>query len=263
MGRKQKGLLDEVFETALMLPWWGGLLMAGALWFAGDVLTGRSPSPSLAPLLRLIFNGAAVIAVAGAFVSAIKRNDRRRLLDQQRDIESIRSLSWQQFEWMVGEAYRRQGYAIEETGGGGADGGVDILLQRRRETVLVQCKRWKTKRVGVDKVRELYGVVTAEKANRGILVCCGHFTRDALAFAKGKPLTLVDGPALAALVASVQTRPSQKCAPTPIALAVNSPLCPKCGSDMILRTARRGQNVGNQFYGCSTFPNCRGIVSAT
>lgn len=39
----------------------------------------------------------------------------------------------------------------------------------------------------------------------------------------------------------------------------NKPLCPKCGSEMILRTAKRGQNQGKQFWGCSQFPRCRGV----
>ena len=34
--------------------------------------------------------------------------------------------------------------------------------------------------------------------------------------------------------------------------------CPTCGSEMQLRTARRGRNAGNQFWGCSQFPRCRG-----
>lgn len=36
--------------------------------------------------------------------------------------------------------------------------------------------------------------------------------------------------------------------------------CPKCGSKMVLREAKRGANAGNQFWGCSAFPKCRGIV---
>ena len=36
-------------------------------------------------------------------------------------------------------------------------------------------------------------------------------------------------------------------------------ICPRCGSPLVLRTAKRGVNVGNQFYGCSAFPRCRYI----
>lgn len=36
--------------------------------------------------------------------------------------------------------------------------------------------------------------------------------------------------------------------------------CPKCGSDMVLRTVKRGENKGNQFWGCSAYPKCRTII---
>lgn len=35
--------------------------------------------------------------------------------------------------------------------------------------------------------------------------------------------------------------------------------CPYCGGNLVLRTATRGKNAGNQFYGCSNFPKCRYI----
>jgi predicted RNA-binding Zn-ribbon protein involved in translation (DUF1610 family) len=33
--------------------------------------------------------------------------------------------------------------------------------------------------------------------------------------------------------------------------------CPKCGGNLVLRTAKSGMNVGRQFYGCGKFPTCR------
>lgn len=41
----------------------------------------------------------------------------------------------------------------------------------------------------------------------------------------------------------------------------SSPRCPKCGSEMVLRTAKRGDNQGGKFWGCSKYPECRGIVN--
>ena len=38
-------------------------------------------------------------------------------------------------------------------------------------------------------------------------------------------------------------------------------ICPKCGKQLVLRTARRGANAGRQFYGCSNFPKCRFIMN--
>lgn len=43
----------------------------------------------------------------------------------------------------------------------------------------------------------------------------------------------------------------------------NSQSCPKCGAEMILREARKGKNIGNKFWGCSSFPKCRGTTSVT
>jgi ribosomal protein S27AE len=39
--------------------------------------------------------------------------------------------------------------------------------------------------------------------------------------------------------------------------------CPKCGEGMVLRTAKRGDNQGKQFWGCSGFPKCRTIKRIT
>ncbi len=37
--------------------------------------------------------------------------------------------------------------------------------------------------------------------------------------------------------------------------------CPKCGAEMVLQTAKKGQNAGNKFWGCSRFPKCRGTIN--
>ena len=41
----------------------------------------------------------------------------------------------------------------------------------------------------------------------------------------------------------------------------SSPHCPKCGSEMVLRTAKRGDNQGGKFWGCSRYPKCDGTVN--
>ena len=39
----------------------------------------------------------------------------------------------------------------------------------------------------------------------------------------------------------------------------NDLICPRCGNKLVLRTAKKGHNAGNQFYGCAAFPKCRYI----
>lgn len=47
---------------------------------------------------------------------------------------------------------------------------------------------------------------------------------------------------------------------TVVETAAESPesrICPRCGNPLVLRTAKKGENVGNTFWGCSAFPKCR------
>jgi restriction system protein len=184
------------------------------------------------------------------------------MLEGQTGLDSLRELPWKRFEDLLGEAYRRQGYKVEETLGGGADGGVDLVLRRGGEITLVQCKRWKGKPVPVQTVRELYGVLHDRGASSATIVATARFTPEAIAFAKGKPMELIDSDALLALLRGVQT--SGKIAP-PLARTeskVSIPSCPRCGRQMIQQVARRGANAGKSFWGCSNYPKCRGTRDA-
>jgi transposase len=78
--------------------------------------------------------------------------------------DALGDMTWREFEMLVGEGFRLQGYEVTETGGGGADGGVDLVLRKDREKYLVQCKQWKAFKVGVTVVRELYGVMAAHRS---------------------------------------------------------------------------------------------------
>jgi restriction system protein len=44
------------------------------------------------------------------------------------------------------------------------------------------------------------------------------------------------------------------------ATAAAIPQCPQCGQPMVLRTARSGKKPGSQFWGCSVYPDCKGVV---
>ncbi len=109
-------------------------------------------------------------------------------------------MSWKEFEMLISEFFRRQGYSVVENNGDGPDGGVDLRISKDGKNILVQCKHWEAEQVGVKIVRELYGVVASEGATKGILVTIGYFTRDAEIFAHGKPLLLIRGNELSRLI---------------------------------------------------------------
>ena len=44
-------------------------------------------------------------------------------------------------------------------------------------------------------------------------------------------------------------------------IQADAPLCPKCGKPMIKRVAKKGKNAGNEFWSCSSYPECYGTRS--
>jgi restriction system protein len=213
--------------------------------------------PPLAGYFALPF----VVTAIGSAVFGAKR---RRLVDHQTSLESLRAVSWKDFEFMVAEAFRRQGYQVEYSLGAGADGGVDLVLRKEGGKRFVQCKQWRNQSVGAPIIREQFGILTAEAADDVIIVTSGSFTPEAMAFARGKPIRLVDGPQLLELVKTVQRQtPEVEAAVAPLPeTAARTPTCPACGQPMVKRTSRQGAKAGQRFWGCSTFPKCRGTRPA-
>lgn len=135
----------------------------------------------------------------------------------------VRQLTWEQFEGLLAEAFRRQGYTVIAGPRSGPDDDVDFVLKRRGETRLVQSKQWRTRRVGARAVREILDLVEAYPVSGGVLTTSGTFTRGARAVAKGQPVELVDGEALSDMIGRVLVRPNPS-AGTPLP-AYGSPAC--------------------------------------
>jgi restriction system protein len=263
MTRKNESILDLLAEA----PWWVSVVVSGAAFLVLRYILPGISSDNLG--LKVMARTAPVVAPWVSFVllipapvSAYKSWRKRKLLDSQKDLGSIRSLGWREFEDLVGEAYRRQGYTVRENAGAGPDGGVDLVLNKGGNTFLVQCKQWRSWKIGVKVVREMYGLMTAKHAHGVIIITSGMFTQDARNFAAGKPIGLVEGRQLADLVASVQQTPAK--GPQPhSAQPSTAPVCPKCGAEMVLKTARQGKYAGSQFWSCSKFPDCKGLLPLT
>ena len=103
--------------------------------------------------------------------------------------------------------------------------------------------------------------MAAKGATGGFVVTSGVFTDEARAFAEGRNIELIDGQALHALIRGVSV-PGKAAAVPPIVTTVGSPACPVCQSAMVKRTAKRGANSGNAFWGCSQYPGCKGTRPA-
>jgi hypothetical protein len=112
-------------------------------------------------------------------------------------------LSGVQFEGLVLKLLASMGFEVRETKRTG-DGGIDVIARSMQPIAgglfVVQCKRHSTP-IGEPVIRDLYGVLHHTGASKGILITNTKFSSQAIKFAEGKPLELIDGPTLQSLLA--------------------------------------------------------------
>lgn len=110
-----------------------------------------------------------------------------------------------EFENLVANLFGKMGLETKQTRSS-RDGGVDAIAFDKRPVlgrkVVIQAKRYKNV-VGVSAVRDLYGTMMNEGANKGILVTTSHYGTDAYHFSEDKPIELIDGGALLYLLDQV------------------------------------------------------------
>lgn len=286
MARRRQSTFEDLIDITAKLPWWVDVVLAVVMYFvlhhfsiveiAAPTNTkdlGASVGKQLFKTLAMF--GQFVLPAAflfGALVSVLSRHKRNALYAQVANAgvrSALEDMPWQEFEQLVGEFFRRKGFSIKETGGGGADGGIDLVVALGADRYLVQCKQWKARQVGVATVRELFGVMAAQGAAGGFVVTSGAFTDDARRFAEGREIDIITGDQLTDMIRaarSVSAATAKITAPPKAADTVlphlHVPVCPQCGAAMVLRTARKGTNAGSSFWGCPQYPKCRGTRPA-
>lgn len=230
MPRKRKSSgLEDLLALAAMLPWWlavGFAVLAYAVLhhYAGGQAAAAPAQPGQLALDHLLKMLATIgqylvpaVFLLGALVSVLGRRHRQRLVAQvsrSDDGEALRAMGWRDFERLVGEAFRLRGYAVIETGGGGAGG--------------------------------------------GFVVTSGVFTADAREFARRCNVELIDGPALKKMIDTVQDAADEGASAAVVAATIE-PSCPRCGGAMVRRVAKSGAHAGREFWGCDSYPKCRGV----
>lgn len=251
MGRKKTSVLEGLMEISARLPWKAGVGLALIAYLVFHYFATREPlttnptelkaigkmigdsvTHGVGTMLASVFQYIVPLAfLVGAFVSFTRRRRHSELHGQvakDSSFDALEKMPWHEFEGLTAESFRRQGYRVIERGGDGPDGGVDLELHMGKDKYLVQCKQWKVTKVGVATVRELYGVMTAERAIGGFVVASGAFTEEAMAFAEGRSIRLVDSKRMRSMISSatVSTAPktqSESSSEAPV-LA-----CPTCG----------------------------------
>lgn len=252
--------LAQAFRAAapfgIVMMAMGGIL----LWWFSRTTYGDAPPTSDAQLPKTVLD---VQDPVSELLQRPLRGDSPKTSPQPRtrplawSAQVLHDIEWRRFEVLVEAFFAQAGFATRSQTHG-ADGGVDIWLtlpsQPATPVGIVQCKQWSSKRVGVDKVRELRGVMAAHGISRGHLVTTSGFTSEAEAFAQANGIALLDAKGL---LAQIQQRaPEQQQALLDVALEGEywRPTCVSCGVKLVERQPRTG---GAPFWGCPNYPKCR------
>jgi restriction system protein len=282
MPTKKTSHIEDIAQLSSRLPWHVSVALGAVAYVGFNYLADTPPASvhAVAGNLGTVLAGTFLRTAAsvmqyivplafamGALMSAYKRHTQSKLHDQvasQPERSALERMTWREFEGLAQEVFRRRGFSVVERGGRGPDGGVDVELRMGSDKYLVQCKQWKSRNVGVATVRELYGVMTAENAVGGFVVASGAFTVEARKFAEGRSIKLVDTAEILQMVTETKrdapSKLPQAIEPMPAGAAATSPPCPKCGLAMVQRSSKKAGTAPSGFWGCQSFPRCRGTL---
>ncbi len=172
--------------------------------------------------------------------------------------ERLRTLDWFQFEKLVAAVYQSHNYTVARIGGANPDGGVDLIVENSATKFVVQCKQWKSWKVGVRHIREFLGTLTDSGVRKGVFITLQGYTDEARELAAKHGIDLLDEQNILSLLEEVNWKYNPAILS---ALDATAKRCPRCESEIILRIASKGKNAGGQFWGCLKYPKCRFVLS--
>lgn len=187
------------------------LTVFGGIWMAPVAIIWIALAPYSQPL-NILLIGHSFIAIgsflSGASLSLYARksyNRKKKWIAKYSYLESLKNMPWEEFEDLVGEVFKNRGFEVDSKGGAQADGGIDLVVKKKNKKYLVQCKRYKGN-VGVQVVREIFGVMVSEKFDGAYIMTSGTFTKEGLSFANGKSMRLIHGEELVKMLKSISAK---------------------------------------------------------
>ena len=127
------------------------------------------------------------------------------LLSKNRTLKKLKRLSWDDFEKLCMELFQKEGWNVRGNVKKGADGGVDIWIERSmfwqsKTTAIVQCKKYEDSFVGIKVVREMYGLMYEYEVDGVYIVTTSRFTKECYKFIENKEIFLINGEDLVKLI---------------------------------------------------------------
>ena len=182
-------------------------------------------------------------------VFLITRISKKKRIEKAMVTDNYDSMSGEDFELFCADILRGNGFKDVEVTKASGDHGIDVLAKKDGVKYAIQCKRY-SKPVGNKAVQEAYSGKDIYKADVAVVMSNMNFTSQAMEDAKKLKVELWDREKIYYLQKAGKVEVKAKA-------EKDNLICPKCGGELVLRTAKKGSKAGNQFYGCSNYPNCK------
>jgi restriction system protein len=175
---KLKMAEKSLFAVLLRSPWWVSLAIGTAI---GLVAAAALPQE---------FRVAGAVSGFPFFVigalAARRQWGQPSAAQVAQTLQAVSVLPWPAFASVLETAFQRDGYQVQR----GAVPGVDFVLQRQGRTTLVNARRWKAARIGLEPLRELQAAREAADAQEALCIALGEFTDNTRPFVREHNLTL-------------------------------------------------------------------------
>ncbi|MDP5276144.1 restriction endonuclease [Chengkuizengella axinellae] len=197
-----------------------------------------------------------VAAIGVAVIISILVIKHKKKVDRLKrsGIHDMDKMDGHQFEHYLSHLFKSQGYSVQVTSASG-DYGADLVLKKDNRKIVVQAKRY-SKNIGIEAIQQVHSSMKYYQADEAWVISNRFYTKPAMNLAKANQVQLFTRQELIDMILKINPdaipRPSQILEQ----VQYEEKKCNKCGHNMIIRKGPRGE-----FYGCSTFPKCRNVVS--
>jgi len=212
------------------------------------VLKSIFENPDIAVAARIFLVLIAAWLVFPVFAKRLSWAHKKKLYLRS-NLKKVDSMSGEEFEYFLKAHLEKHGYRADTTKRS-HDFGCDLILRKNGKVLVLQAKRNKND-IGVKAIQEILGAKHYYRADRAIVATNRYFTKPAQDLAKSAAIILWDRKEIEHIMGdTLEDIPvEEKQEPIPD----TQKTCPLCGSPMIRREGKYGS-----FYGCSTFPLCKG-----
>jgi restriction system protein len=179
---------NSLFAILLRNPWWISIGLVGVIALA---------SRALLPPPYVVFGimGGFPFLVIG-IMAAWRQWHAPNPAHLAEALERAGAMSWRDFSGLIEQAFGRHGYGVTRLSAGAAD----FRLEKRGQTTLLNCKRWKAANQGVEALRDLAALRDAQGADQCIFVSLSLPTDKAQRFARENSVQLICDADLAKII---------------------------------------------------------------